>query len=133
MTRGEKYNGKVCANHPELAGLRFKSSFICVDCVTLRSRQWRADNPERNRNNVLMRKYGITYDEFQILLEAQGGRCAICSGTDPGGSGDWHVDHNHETDKVRGLLCSFCNTGIGMFRDNVQNLYLAAAYLRGRA
>lgn len=127
--RGEKYYGKICTLHPELNGLRHKTSFICTKCVRERARTWRADNPKRNRHNNLMRKYGITYDQFRILFETQGECCAICQGIVPGGSGDWHVDHDHATDKVRGVLCSPCNTALGMFRDDAEVVRLAAYYL----
>ena len=128
--RGEKYQGKICEIHPDVAGLRFKSSYICVPCTTERSRAWRAANPRQNRNTMLLRKYGITYDQFTLLLEVQGGKCAICRGTEIGGSGDWHVDHNHMTGKVRGILCSPCNVGLGHFKDDPVLIETAAAYLR---
>lgn len=128
--RGEKYNGKICPEHPELKGLRHVTSFICTKCVRERSRKWRTDNPHRNRNNMLMRKYGITVEQFDVLFEAQGERCAICYGTVPGGTGHWPVDHDHETGKVRGVLCSNCNVSLGGFKDDPAVVDRAAAYLR---
>ena len=130
MKRGEKYNGKRCSLHPELNGLRHKTSSICTACVPERARKWRLENPIRNRNTMLIRKYGLTYIEFQLLFELQGNCCAICLGTVPGGSGDWAVDHDYFTKKIRGILCSPCNTSLGQFKDNPKLLEAGAAYLR---
>lgn len=76
------------------------------------------------------RNYGITRDEYTALLAAQKGVCAICGG-DPGTSrgGRFHVDHDHETGEVRGLLCASCNQGLGSFRDNPDYLAAAIRYL----
>lgn len=78
---------------------------------------------------------GITPAERDAMLEAQGGKCAICgtSGTDV----RWCADHCHTTGAVRGVLCHPCNSGLGMFRDNPVALaaaidYLAAASLQAR-
>jgi len=85
-----------------------------------------------NKHSDLMRHYGISLEEFKALKEAQGGVCAICKGP-PKGRGaknkDFTVDHDHDTGKVRGLLCGHCNRGIGMFLDDPQRLRAAAAYL----
>lgn len=65
------------------------------------------------------------------MFKAQGGRCAICSGvgTQRGGR-PLGVDHDHTTLNVRGLLCSNCNTTLGLMGDDAERLNLAAAYLR---
>jgi Recombination endonuclease VII len=76
----------------------------------------------------LTRRYGIGDDEVAAMMEAQAGLCPICRrpmGTKP------HVDHNHATGEVRGLLCFTCNVGLGNFGDDVERLERAAAYLRG--
>ena len=72
-------------------------------------------------------KYGLTEAGFSQLIEEQDYRCAICL-VDI--ETDAHVDHNHDTKAVRGLLCGQCNRGIGMFRDNIEALERAAAYLK---
>jgi len=63
------------------------------------------------------------------LREHQQNRCAICDASEPGGQGDFHVDHDHATGKVRGLLCSRCNTSLGLYRDSPERLRRAADYL----
>ena len=74
-------------------------------------------------------QYGITFEEFSALLDAQEGRCAICRDEF---EGEPMVDHDHVTRKVRGLLCKHCNTGLGMFRDSPSFLRGAAIYLEGK-
>ena len=75
-------------------------------------------------------KYGITPEKYAELLFLQGGVCTICKG--PGKAyKKLCVDHNHETGKIRGLLCNTCNAGLGQFSDNIELLQLAIDYLRG--
>lgn len=64
------------------------------------------------------------------MLVRQGSACAACRTSDWGGKdGKPHVDHDHATGKIRGLLCANCNTGLGMFGDDPARLRAAAAYL----
>jgi hypothetical protein len=68
--------------------------------------------------------------QYEALHQAQGGKCLICKTSDPGGhGGKLHVDHSHETGKVRGLLCTNCNRGLGFFQDQIENLTAAINYL----
>lgn len=105
--------------------------------------EWRDRNPDRVRDADLRRKYGITLADYRDLLERQGGVCAICQkppGESRPGQGRVQgrpvrpllaVDHDHETGKVRGLLCIPCNRGIGFLEDDPQIISRAADYLRG--
>ena len=77
-----------------------------------------------SRHYHLKRRYGIGADEFDELVRLQGGVCAVCGRPDPE-----HVDHSHETGAVRGILCFNCNGGLGQFRDSIDALLAAAAYL----
>jgi hypothetical protein len=78
----------------------------------------------------LLRKYGISLIEYDALLAAQGGRCAICGRERPTrGDQMLQVDHCHRTGKVRGLLCSPCNSVLGFLEDNPLTLRAAMAYL----
>ena len=63
------------------------------------------------------------------MLEEQGGACAICRSTSPGGKGRFHVDHDHVTQEIRGLLCHGCNTTLGQVKDSPAALRAAAEYL----
>lgn len=60
------------------------------------------------------------------MIETQGGTCAICVSATP-----THLDHDHETGRIRGVLCIPCNNGLGLFRDNPAALRRAAEYLKG--
>lgn len=92
----------------------------------------REDVKQRRLARDYLKKYGIELKDYDLMLEAQGGGCQICKSTDPKGQGRFHVDHNHETGEVRGLLCSHCNTGLGMFKDSPALLISAAAYLEDK-
>ena len=76
----------------------------------------------------LMVKFGITAAEYHSMLEAQNGVCAICLGVNKNGK-RLSVDHNHETGKVRGLLCQRCNLCIGQFEEDQGTLLRAVDYL----
>lgn len=78
----------------------------------------------------MLAQFGITKAEYERLLEAQGGVCAICGGTEPGyGFTRLLIDHNHTTNALRGLLCAACNTGLGNFREDLSRLRVALTYL----
>lgn len=74
-------------------------------------------------------KYGMTIEDYDRMFAEQNGGCAICGGT-PTRTEHLHVDHDHETGRIRGLLCDSCNLGLGKFRDDPDVLAKAAAYLR---
>lgn len=92
-----------------------------------RRRSWARD-PSRGRNQNL-KKYGLTSAAFDELLASQGGLCAICRTSNPGGKGQFHVDHCHESGRVRGLLCHACNLALGQMKDDPSRLREAALYL----
>ncbi len=83
-----------------------------------------------DKDRKLQRSFGISYSEYLTMLEAQDGKCAICGTTDTGKRKAFAVDHCHNTGKIRGLLCSNCNTGIGNLRDDIELLERAIEYLR---
>ncbi len=96
----------------------------CKACNNARSRDSRERLHGGSRHYHLKRRYGIGADELDRLVEQQGGRCLIC-----GRDGPEHVDHDHETGEVRGILCFNCNGGLGQFRDDPEALRRAADYL----
>ena len=81
------------------------------------------------RQKVRKLYYGMIEEDFQQVLANQNYQCAICKIDSPGGHGNWHVDHCHNTGKIRGLLCHCCNTGLGLFKDNEDILLKARDYL----
>lgn len=152
------YSHDLCRSHyrqvtesgKELRSLQWRSKPVdgvngqrlCRGC-----QEWK-DRTAFSGNRTLCRrctrltgKYGLTATEFDALLAKQGGRCAICGTTDPGGNtGMWHVDHDHRCcDRknggscsrcTAGLLCNRCNMGLGYFKDDPVRLARAAAYLK---
>lgn len=74
-----------------------------------------------------LKRYGLTVESFDALLASQGGVCAICAG--PATGRGWHVDHCHDTGRVRGVLCHQCNVGLGHFHDDPVRLRAAVKYL----
>jgi hypothetical protein len=77
-------------------------------------------------------RYGLTEQMYADMLAAQGDACAVCrSDRWPGQHNVPHVDHDHDTGKVRGLLCGKCNLAIGQMDDDAQRLRAAADYLDG--
>ena len=99
--------------------------------------QWRAANPGRMSEISRKSRRGVSQADFEALLQRQGGQCAICKVDQPGGQGTWHVDHDHGHCSgarscgscVRGLLCTRCNTGIGLLMDDPSILRAGAQYL----
>lgn len=77
-----------------------------------------------------MKKYGITEEQFENMEKAQNLCCAICGKPENRENRKLSVDHSHGTGKVRGLLCSNCNRGLGYFKDNSTLLIAAAAYVK---
>lgn len=110
----------------------------CRPCMADYEKMWRqkhkADNltayREKERRYNLAR-YKITAEEYDRLTKEQGGLCALCKQPATNGTGKrLHVDHDHTTGRVRGLLCHGCNTGLGAFGESAELLNVAADYLR---
>jgi len=104
--------------------------------MTHKERQaiYRKKHPEKakffcKRANI-KRNYGLSWDAYLALLESQNYKCVICKqeiNIDIKHS--VHVDHDHNTGRVRGILCSTCNLGLGNFKDNIEFLKSAIDYL----
>jgi hypothetical protein len=76
----------------------------------------------------ILKKYGLTQDDFNTMLKEQTNKCKIC---EMEFTKTPHIDHCHETGVVRGLLCQLCNTSLGGFKDNPDILRSAINYLQG--
>jgi len=92
--------------------------------------KWNKDNPDKKRKSKLKCKYDLSHEDWLKMWEGQGGKCIICRKkfTKPS---DGFVDHNHKTNKVRGLLCRKCNFGLGFFNDDPKLTAKATEYLLG--
>jgi hypothetical protein len=133
---------RVCArcSVPKLLEEFYSSrTTYCRVCVSDRHKETLAKIPEINKRYAVKRYYGITLEDKEAMLAAQGGKCLICGGTESRGKG-WAVDHDHSCCPgtktcgkcIRGILCSTCNNGLGCARDNVEILRRMILYLEQR-
>jgi hypothetical protein len=115
-------------------------NYICLLCTRKQQKEWRRLNPEKcHKHNTRRRpemrawrlrtKYGITEDDWNIIFQKQEGCCAICKTNHPGKHG-WDTDHDHVTNKVRGILCHSCNVALGLLKENALVIESAARYVR---
>jgi hypothetical protein len=107
MRRNAKYCSNACSMRDRLASGRI--------------------TPAQRRATRLLAEYGISVEDYERLLTAQGGVCAICSKSP--GRKILRVDHCHRSTRVRGLLCDNCNLALGLFKDDPALLRRAAEYL----
>jgi hypothetical protein len=148
---------KICSITKDSSEFYAGQGNTCKDCTKQKTRAWRKANPVRYRatrqswekDNVdlavkrkrarIKRRYKLPYEKFLEMLKAQDYRCAICGvalhdlylaevpseeTTKP------VVDHDHRDGHVRGLLCSSCNVGLGLFEDKKKFLRAAINYLK---
>ena len=101
----------------------------CRECDKQQTLAWREANPRGHKRASLKRKYGITLEQYDEMLEAQNGQCLICEKSQPNNDGFLCVDHDHSTKEVRGLLCRKCNLALGNFLDSADLLKKALEYL----
>jgi hypothetical protein len=107
----------------------------CRSCVQEKARNYRLSDPDGWRENKLFVRYGITAEQYDALLAAHRGVCAVCER--PNNQNDrrtgqhrrLHIDHDHATGKVRGLLCAKCNSALGHADDSPERLRAMALYL----
>lgn len=131
----EKHREQVAAweaaNPDKVRGYRRKASSNYNEAHRAERRaQWRewarkdrASHPDKHRRKALARLYGITQEEYVHMLAVQGGHCAACTRTpEQERHGVLHVDHDHTTGVVRGLLCHRCNTAFGLIAENLDGL-----------
>ena len=89
--------------------------------------------PSKDNNAYYKRKYGITLADYNQMFSDQGGACAICNTHQCATGRALAVDHDHQTGKVRGLLCQACNTAIGKLKDDPELIKKAAEYVASHA
>ena len=104
----------------------------CSECKLIRMRADRAKNPQKYlqyyKTSHRRKKYNLEPHEYDKLMQDSNNLCMICKS--PPGRKSLHIDHDHKTGKVRGLLCQKCNVGLGNFNDNVDLLNKAISYLK---
>ena len=107
----------------------------CKSCIN--AAQTRPKKPKRTKeetknlykSRAFFKKYGIHRSDFDLLRAKQDNKCAICKGNLENNKKS-HMDHCHASGKLRGVLCTKCNVGLGMFQDNMENLKSAVKYLK---
>jgi hypothetical protein len=107
------------------------------DKVREQDRQYYAANKETQRgrkrqeyhkNHKRYKRYEMTLEQFNEMIQDQNYKCLICKKDI---TNNCHIDHCHQTKKIRGLLCQLCNRGLGYFKDNPVSLLAAHNYLTG--
>jgi hypothetical protein len=107
----------------------------CKKCDKEYQKSRRELSPTQAKYYHLGRRYKITKENYHGLLEAQGGSCAICKGENrqsdkrTGKNRSLHVDHNHKTGSIRGLLCHKCNLALGFLNEDVKKIKSMIKYL----
>lgn len=110
----------------------------CRDCQVDASRKRYQRKSHIDKAQVIQRvkvsrdfrRYGLLDGQRDQLLQAQNHRCALCRSDSPGSTHGWHVDHDHQTNQVRGILCAKCNMGLGILGDSINSLEKAVLYLK---
>lgn len=106
----------------------YKRSAIAGGGLERQCKSCRKDHMKQNFRQYL---FGMTMDEYLEKVQQQDNKCAICGAEHSDENRKVLViDHNHETDNIRGLLCGNCNKGLGHFKDNITHLQNAIDYLR---
>jgi len=113
------------------AGFKDGHNSKCKQCKNKRAKEYFNDNRKelrakhKNYNKIRRyKKYNLSLEEFNLLLTKSQNACQICKRKE-----DLCIDHCHKTNKVRGILCKNCNTGIGMLQDDIEVLSKSIAYL----
>ena len=117
---------KACWKVKTLAYQRANS-----DAHRARAKAWRERTYTSRRDRTLRTRFGMTQADFDQVLAAQGGVCAICRGRSTDTT--FHIDHDHATGKFRGVLCGLCNRMLGQAQDDILRLRAAITYLGGTA
>jgi Autographiviridae endonuclease VII len=119
-----KPEGRICTKcgiyKPLLEFHKYETCLYGVEpiyklCRLKKRREYRRKYPARIRNADLKARYGMTIADYEAMYERQGGRCAICGTSEE----KLVVDHNHQTNSVRELLCHLCNTLIGCAHEDI--------------
>jgi hypothetical protein len=108
----------------------FGIAIYCKKCNRKKGRKRYQTHKNEHKNNQLKNDFGISLNEYNEMLKQQNDKCAICGKSSEENKPMLAVDHDHKTNKVRGLLCSSCNNGLGRFFDNTEYLTNAIKYLQ---
>ena len=123
-----------CGEVKPIREMSKSSRVLCKKCVTQKTKEWAKSHPNEwdrhRRASHLKKKYNLTIDEYDEIVVRQGNKCAICGGNIYDSRGFRpHIDHDHKTGKMRGVLCGYCNKALGRFKDDKEKLLSAYNYL----
>lgn len=125
---------KICKIEKDISDF-YTGRKDCKDCKNAKARQWRKDNPEnvarhkeRHKWYLKERRYGVTQEQYELMLKEQNNRCKLCDNKFKN-TKETHIDHCHNSNKVRGLLCNSCNLALGQFNDDIELMENAIEYL----
>jgi len=94
--------------------------------------QWVGENKDKRRiisRRHLLKKYNLTENDYDDMLEKQNYECLICHTKVDGLKEVLHIDHCHKTGKIRGLLCRCCNVAIGLIKEDITIAYAIIDYI----
>jgi hypothetical protein len=117
------------SNTPQYKDGVFNTDYYRKNREKILARHQTPEYRARHKDVCLRNNYGITLEQWNEIFDRQNGCCAICGKHNSQLKKSLHVDHCHETNKVRGLLCSKCNRAIGNFNDDINLLQKAINYL----
>lgn len=115
---------------PEIKAKRKEYAKLPVRKAYMKQYYQSIEGRARSANNALKRMYGISMQNKKDIYNKQKGLCALCDNPLGKNMKSWHIDHNHKTKVIRGLLCFKCNSGLGLFNDDYILLKKALAYLK---
>jgi len=124
---GEEYPATAEFFHRNKTG-KYGLTSQCKECRREYNKEDYENNPEKHKEKNLKR-FGISLDDYNRMFLEQEGRCAICGRHQVELNRSLDVDHDHETKEVRGLLCSNCNTAIGLLKHDVLIVINTIKYL----
>lgn len=127
--RGNNKYRNDCSNCVKEYGKLYRAKN--KEIISEKKRIYHKINPHIKRKSHLKKEFNLTLEDYTKMLNAQFGKCKICGidKVDNRQHKHFHIDHNHNTGKIRGLLCSKCNTLLGASKDNIDILKNAIKYL----
>lgn len=108
--------------------IKNKTQYLCKPCNSKAASDWIKKNPKRFYARARLNKYKINLEEYQSMLDSQDHKCKACSVDLEPGRGT-HIDHDHQTGKIRGILCRHCNLALGHVKDDPKILQALIDYL----
>jgi hypothetical protein len=130
--RSQEYKTK----RNQLRREKYRSDPVYREQMKARAKACPSKQPAKRREERLLKTFGLTVGAKADLINQQGNQCPICLRTETEIIKTWKrrgaamvVDHDHQSKKVRGILCHNCNQGLGQFRDDPEQLARAIAYL----